>query len=292
VNALRQIQNGRLDEPRRKPFYSDISFWSLIAANLVVIVLAQIRNWSLASVLWIHWSQSLIIGLFWFFRIVELKDFDAQGLRRDNTLTIWGVKLFDYFDAQDSKMDSAFRDKAELAAGHIFLYVSIHLGFIFWIRSLGSESSPTDFRAIAIGAFLFLIAQCLAYPKSNRWIAKRRPTAAIIGFPFIRTLPIYLAMVVTGLYATASTLLIFLAAKAFVDVVMYVVEYSCFGDSSYPEKTFLDYEPPKTKHDRCEFCDRLIEDWETPWVIKDHIVCEQCYRSIRKEKQKESQTKK
>lgn len=281
-----------MDEPKKKPFYLDISFWSLLVANLAVIVLARTKNWSLVSLLWVYWSQSLIIGLFWFFRIVELKDFDAQGLRQDNTLTICGVKLFDYFDAQDSKMDSAFRDKAELAAGHIFLYVSIHLGFIFWIRSLGSESSPTVFRAIAIGAFLFLIAQCFAYPKSNRWIAKRRPTAAIIGFPFIRTLPIYLAMVVMGLYATASTLLILLAAKAFVDVVMYVVEYSCFGDSSYPEKTFLDYEPPKTKHERCEFCDRVIEDWETPWVIKDHIVCEQCYRSIQKEKQKESQTKK
>ena len=246
-------------------------------------------NWSLTSVIWIYWCQSLIIGLFWFFRIVELKDFDAQGATTQNTLAMWGL---DDCGAKGSKMEEAFETRSQLAAGHIFLYVSIHLGFIFWIRSLGSESSPTDFRAIAIGAFLFFISQCLAYPQTSRWIARSRPTATIIGFPFIRTLPIYLMMVVTGLYATASTLLILLVAKAFVDVVMYVVEYSCFGDSSHPEKTFLDYEPPEPKHEKCEFCGKVIEDWETPWVIKEHIVCEQCYRSIQKEKQKESQTKK
>ena len=37
---------------------------SLIVANLVTIVLAILGNWDLATVLFIYWSQSIIIGIF------------------------------------------------------------------------------------------------------------------------------------------------------------------------------------------------------------------------------------
>lgn len=141
MNTPRQIPNDPMDEPKKKPFYSDISFWSLIAANLAVIVLARTKNWSLVSLLWVHWSQSLIIGLFWFFRIVELKDFDAQGATTQDTLAMWGL---DDWGAKGSKMEEAFETRSQLAAGHIFLYVSIHVGFVFWIRSLTSASAPAN----------------------------------------------------------------------------------------------------------------------------------------------------
>ncbi len=37
---------------------------SLLVANIVTIVLAVIGNWDLASVLFIYWAQSIIIGIF------------------------------------------------------------------------------------------------------------------------------------------------------------------------------------------------------------------------------------
>ena len=42
----------------------DFPVISLIVANLVTIVLAIIGNWDLATVLFIYWSQSIIIGIF------------------------------------------------------------------------------------------------------------------------------------------------------------------------------------------------------------------------------------
>ena len=37
---------------------------SLILANLVTIVLAILGNWDLATVMFIYWAQSIIIGIF------------------------------------------------------------------------------------------------------------------------------------------------------------------------------------------------------------------------------------
>ena len=75
-------------------------------------------------------------------------------------------------------------------------------------------------------------------------------------------------------------------AKTVADVTMHAIQYCCFGDGSYPEKTFLDYEAVESAPEKCEFCNRTIRDSETPYVIKEHVVCRQCYESIQKEKQK------
>jgi hypothetical protein len=283
MNALQQVQSKRTDGPQRKPFYSDMSLWSIVAANLIVIVLSQMYNWSLASLIWTYWCQSLIAGLFWFFRIMELKDFDAPSSMIEDNLRKLAA---DHLGAQESPMETAFKAKSELAAGQLFLLISIHVGIIFWIRPLISESASWNFWNVAIGASLFFVSQCIAYPKSNRWIAGRRPTATIIGIPHISTAPMYLAMLAMAHYATADTLLLFLAAKTVADVTIHAVQYSCFGDGAYSEKTFLDYEPAGPDSERCEFCNRTIRDSETPYVIKEHIVCRQCYESIRKEKER------
>jgi len=283
MNVLQRVQSQQTAGPQRKPFYSDMSLWSIIAANLIVIVLSQMRNWSLASLIWTYWSQSLITGLFWFFRIMELKDFDAPSSMMEDNLRKLAAE---YLGAQESPMETAFKAKSELAAGQLFLLISIQVGLIFSLRPLMSESAPWNIRNVVIGASLFFVSQCITYPRSNRWIAGRRPTPIIIGIPHISTAPMYLAMLAMAHYATADTLLLFLAAKTVADVTIHAVQYSCFGDGAYSEKTFLDYEPAAPDSEKCEFCNRTIRDSETPYVIKEHIVCRQCYESIRKEKER------
>ena len=53
---------------------------SLIFANLVTIVLAIIGNWDLATVLFIYWAQSIIIGIF---TVVLLSGADTAALAAD-----------------------------------------------------------------------------------------------------------------------------------------------------------------------------------------------------------------
>jgi hypothetical protein len=53
---------------------------SLIFANLVTIVLAIVQHWDLATVMFIYWAQSIIIGIF---TVVSLLGADTAALAAD-----------------------------------------------------------------------------------------------------------------------------------------------------------------------------------------------------------------
>jgi hypothetical protein len=53
---------------------------SLIFANVVTIVLAILGNWDLATVLFIYWSQSIIIGIF---TVISILGADTAALAAD-----------------------------------------------------------------------------------------------------------------------------------------------------------------------------------------------------------------
>ena len=55
----------------------DPPLMSLIAANLLTIAFAIIGNWDLATVLFIYWAQSVIIGIF---TVVSLLSADTESL--------------------------------------------------------------------------------------------------------------------------------------------------------------------------------------------------------------------
>jgi len=57
------------------------SVLSLIFSNVVVIIWALWEGWSLAVVMWVYWIQSIIIGFFWFLRILALeKSYSGEAL--------------------------------------------------------------------------------------------------------------------------------------------------------------------------------------------------------------------
>jgi hypothetical protein len=83
----------------------DFPVMSLIFANVVTIMLAILGNWDLTTVLFIYWSQSVIIGIF---TVVSLMSADTAALAEDlekpvqalggqgtvNTRHIWYYKCF------------------------------------------------------------------------------------------------------------------------------------------------------------------------------------------------------
>nr|WP_294077797.1 DUF6498-containing protein [Thiolapillus sp.] len=74
-----QITPSRLEN-----LFSDNSVWGLLLANLVTIVMAVMQDWSLLLVMWVYWCQSVIIGLFNFWRMMTLKRFSTKGVSSSN----------------------------------------------------------------------------------------------------------------------------------------------------------------------------------------------------------------
>ncbi|MCX6801619.1 MAG: DUF6498-containing protein [Candidatus Diapherotrites archaeon] len=52
---------------------------SLLAANLFTIAIAVTQGWGLLQLLWVYWFQSVIIGVFNYLRILNLKEFSTDN---------------------------------------------------------------------------------------------------------------------------------------------------------------------------------------------------------------------
>lgn len=251
-------------------FGRDISLWSLMFWNLVAIAWAVMARWSLAAVMAVYWCQSLILGFFWFLRIAILSDFyDPQS--------------------KDMSMEEAVDAKTGAAVLFIVTYVIIHVfaGFLLYER-LGPVRAP----GVLIVAGIFFVSQCLTFSRTATWISGDRPTSSIVVFPYIRVIPMFVPLLVMAGTHTIETapLVMFLLAKALADGIMHVIERSHFGESSYLERTFRDFERKEGKGtSECDFCGRAIEEFENVRHIKDHVVCLVCWKAIQKEKDEAGQ---
>jgi hypothetical protein len=246
---------------------SDRSLWSLIFWNLLTIVWAVIARWSMGSLMAVYWCQSLILGFFWFLRIIILPDFYVP-------------------QQQDLSIEQAFQAKATTAAGFIAIYSILH---VFAGLALYRWLGPVSTGGILIVAGIFFLSQCFGFSRTAAWISGDRPTSSIVFFPYIRVLPMFAPLIVMAKAGLTGQMLlvVFLLAKTAVDAAMHIVERSHFGDSSYPERTFRDYERKEAKGtDECDFCGRVVEESEAVRHIKNHVVCMECWKKIENEKDK------
>ena len=59
--------------------FRDPTLWSLVVSNAITIWLAVAQDWSLGTVLWVYWLQSLIIG-FAVLQMLNLKFFNRLSI--------------------------------------------------------------------------------------------------------------------------------------------------------------------------------------------------------------------
>lgn len=209
-----------LNKNIRKSFGSDLSLWALIASNLVTIVWALIGGWPLAIIIWVYWSQSVIIGILWFFKILTLKQFSTKGVKINNR----SVK-----PTRGTKIQTAF-------------FFLIHYGFFHFIYAIFLFGLLKTVRMwpVLFMAGVFLIYQCFSFFYNRKWDDKQKPNiGTMMFFPYARIIPMHLTIIFGGWMSFGSfggkmTLLLFMLLKTGADAIMHIVEQRGFGDK--PDK--------------------------------------------------------
>ena len=67
-------------------FRFNLSDWWLLVTNLGVIGVAVWQGWDLATLVWIYWLQSIVIGGFNFVKLLSLERFSTKNFRINNRL--------------------------------------------------------------------------------------------------------------------------------------------------------------------------------------------------------------
>jgi len=269
-------------------FFSDSSFWSLVIANIITIAWALKEGWSLDLMIWVYFSQNLILGIF------------------------WPAKVF------ASSVDTSYIKKVQSTAFFLPQYLVVHSLYAASLYNFFGKEFSANFKYILIMAGIFFLSELISYSTVKSPNHKPLSLAKVQLFPYARTVPMHFVMcigIISGKTneGTRLAVMFFLLLKAFADIGMLWVERSRVL-SNLVTDSFEKYEKQsrklgnlvndaienvdrhfstghpnlKEKQEVCRFCQRTIGKNETPWVIKENVVCEECYNKIEKEKGKTS----
>jgi len=210
-----------------KLLHADITTISLLLANLVTIFSAVIQHWSLLVILWTYWCQSVIIGVFNFFRILNLKDFSAKGF----TINRRAAKL-----TEQTKVFTAI-----FFAIH---YMGFHMGYASFLSlyTLGiisptfgvlthTSSMPRESLSglvfVPFLAMVFFVNHLISYKFYKDKPKKKQNIGTIMFYPYARILPMHATIVCGGFFAGSSQALLFffLLLKTAADVIMHSIEH-------------------------------------------------------------------
>ena len=185
------------------------SFISLLISNVAVIVLSMIEKWDVATVLWVYWMQSVIIGFFQFVRIVSLKKFSTEKFTVNNQPVLPTVQT-----------------KKTVAVFFAFHYGFFHFIYAILLFNFFKSSETVDFLNLLYGGLIFLLNHFFSF-WYYKIIDKRQiqNIGRLMFLPYIRIVPMHM-IVIFGMFLGQSALLIFLALKTIADLFLHTVKHN------------------------------------------------------------------
>jgi len=210
----------------------DRSTQSLIAVNLINILMAIIFKWSIYDVMLVYWFQSVSIGIFTFYKLYNYPmEKIKKGMNGDKTLEV-----------NDLAVTNPKAAKIIIAGFFAMHYGLFHLVYIIFIVGFAySEGFPLNLVGGLVGALLFFANHFYSYliykdkdnnltetDFGNTQSSAELSIADIFSKPYTRIIPIHLTIMAGGIISHIITggpfqnifiLLIFMGLKTFMDVI-------------------------------------------------------------------------
>lgn len=203
--------------------FTKTSTLTLIFSNLLVIFFAIVDDISANDVLWIYWSQSVIIGIFNFIKMITLKEFSTEGFKQ-------GKKQM--LPTRATAISSAIFFLFHYGFFHV-IYAVFLGAFSDFSHSNGSNSGTKYFF---LSAGMFFISYLIEFINSSKEETDELPNIGYIMFaPYARIIPMHLTIILGGfigvaggLFSTNTNLaiiILFTAIKTVVDLITHSVDF-------------------------------------------------------------------
>jgi hypothetical protein len=207
-------------------FESSPPILALIAANLVTIILAVLENWDLATVLFIYWAQSIIIGAF---TVISILSADTELLAAD-----MGTSQAEHGGTTEVSSRYVGFYKCAMAGFFTLHYGLFHWGYYGFIVESGIFGT-VDFSNSGIWASCALFFFNHLYSHLYHEGDGIRGSAFInreFFEPYNRIIPMHMTIIfgsivivvlgIIGITTVMPVLVIFLALKTRVDIGMHL----------------------------------------------------------------------
>ena len=207
----------------------DRSYWTLIGANFINMLLAMIFRWSIYDVMLVYWFQSISIGIFTFYKLLNypLEQYQSE------------IDEGNAFEINDLAVTKPKAAKVFIAGFFALHYGFFHLVYIIFIVGFArTEGFPVELMWSLIGALFFLGNHFYSYrihkhsdvtanEENLLPILKKSSIGDTFNKPYARIIPIHLTIMAgaaisffltDGLFENRLVLLIFMGLKTIVDV--------------------------------------------------------------------------
>jgi len=183
----------------------------LLFSNFTVVILAMVQGWNIIPLLWIYWSQSVIIGFFNWRRIKQLKTFSTKGFKIDGQL-----------------VEATEKTKKSTARFFLLHFGLFQISYFIFLMSI-TETIPTEvILSASVGITLFLFNHFYSYRYNlEKDLATIPNVGTMMFFPYARIIPMHLIIFI-GLWVgrgSKTELFFFLLLKTGVDLLMHVVQH-------------------------------------------------------------------
>jgi len=203
--------------------FTKTSTLALIISNLLVIFFAIVDGISANEVLWIYWSQSVIIGIFNFIKMITLKDFSTEGFKQ-------GKKQM--LPTRATAISSAIFFLFHY--GFFHLIYAVFLGSFSEFSHTGGNGSGTKYLIISAG--MFFISYLIEFINSRKEQSDELPNIGLIMFaPYARIIPMHLTIIFGGFIGAAGSffsantnlaiIVLFIGIKTVVDLITHSIDF-------------------------------------------------------------------
>ncbi len=186
----------------------DASVWSLVLVNGIALVVAVAGGWSLMDLMAVYWVQSVIIGISYFARMLQLERFSTEN-----------------FQINDRDVDPTPETKRQTAFFFLFHFGFFHVGYLVFILSEVEGRSPWGL-GLLVCSLAFAINHFFSYRYHLEVDRRGTPNIGTLMFtPYLRVVPMHLTIVFGALALGATGIFVFGCLKMLADVGMHVVEH-------------------------------------------------------------------
>jgi Family of unknown function (DUF6498) len=201
------------------------SLWALVFSNILTIFLAVYNSWNVQEVLWVYWFQSVIIGIFNFVRILQLKEFSTED-----------------FKINDRPVKPTKRTKNFTAFFFLFHYSFFHLVYAVFLLTgfsnffaISSQSVHTalNWSTIFFTTGLFFITHLFSYVYNRPRNIKKPNIGTLMFYPYARIVPMHI-IIIAGSFLSQAMLPIFLVLRMFSDIGMHTIEHEFIRKETEP----------------------------------------------------------
>ncbi len=209
------IPKMRLYRDQTETHSKDYSGIGILLGNVLAVGWALKAGWNLREMMGIYWVQSVIIGLFNFFRMLLLRSFSTDG-----------------FTSNGKPVPENAQGKISTAIFFAFHYGIFHLVYLTFLAGFSESGEKPFWESGGFHWFLlsvlgFLLGHGYSFYENVRADLERRPNLGTMMFlPYARIIPMHLAIIFgSQVGGGLFPFLLFSGLKTAADYLMHIVEH-------------------------------------------------------------------